>query len=742
MPKKKDNQELSAPEIKELQNQNELFKSIISNISGQNDDSKKRQDELNNIARTVDHIIRSEIDSITKVTGDDITTFLYKTLSQDDRIGSQLAKSINDIFANAHNESIVASMFQKQNNRNVLLEELEVIVSYIPELKKVIKILRDSIITSDDFGVQISRTISFNNQPQESPKVKDALLSIDRMEKDLKLQYSTKNHIVPKTLAMGTQYAYTVPYSVLIKDYESHKSEHQSIYEATSHYEAHDFESYRAYVNESTTKMKNTMDEYLKDIEVNNDPNTIIDDIMTEEEIAALESSFSTSSKDFAESNKKIIKNVMDNKIRSGESVIDTNDKKNPYSNVTGCYFKLIPAKKLIEVKVLNKVIGYYYIIDTGIKSSVKRGFNQSFKMNLATMQENKEDVEAKFIHMIADKIVKAMNKKYLEDNHKFKDLIVNAIMYDDMYQRKLKFQFITVDYITKFSIDEDEDGEGQSVLINSLFYAKLYLYLLIFRMLSILMKSQDQRYHYIKSSGIDKDTANKTQSAARAMKENEMTFKDLMNYGTALNKISKSKDVWIPTGTQGDRPIETDILQGQDIDFDNDFSNKLLDSAINCTPVPSVMLSYINEADYSRTLVMANAELVASAISYQLDFNTGLTEMYKKLARYYLNLDEELVDSLTYTLALPSSLRNVNMAEIVSNIEQTTNFIIRCYFGDQRNASEEDNIKKDAMFFKVAKDLLPMIQWNHMDELYKETLVEAKKYIMDKKAYPDDENL
>ena len=746
--KSEEHNQLSPAEIKDLQEQNEIFKSLLGKISGQNDDVQVRETELNILSKSIDEVIKDEIADISKVTGDDITTFLYKTLSQDERMQRQMMKNINDIFNADQNQSIASMMFEKQNNKNILLEELDVITSYVHQLKEAVNATRDAIVTSDDIGRQISGNITFGNQPQDSSDVKNALMQIEKMEEELNLHHKIKNHIVPKTLEFGDYYVYTAPYSKLIKDFKENESRNNtsqfsSVYESANAYTNEDFNQYKSVIVGGTSGVKKTMDEYLKDIAVENSSNLIIDDLVNVEEVAAMESAvFGTSSPDFSKQVESVLKK--NNKASSqtaGEAVIDSNDR-NEYANITGCHIRLIDPRRLVEVKILDKVIGYYYVIDTGVKTN-KLSFTQSVKINLATAGSmQNEDLEGKFVHMIADKIVKAMDKKYLENNAKFKDLIVNALLYEDLYKRKIKFQFISIDYITKFTIDEDINGQGQSILINSLFYAKLYLYLLIFKVLSILTKSNDQKYHYIKSSGIDKETANSTQSVARAIKENEMNFKDLMNYGTAINKISKAKDAWVPTGTQGDRPIETDILSGQDIQLNSELMEMLITNAINSTGVPSVIMSYINEADYSRTLVMANAKFIGRVINYQLDFNRCITELYHKLAKYYLNLDDNIVQSLTYTFAPPKSLNNVNMSDLINNAEQTANFVVKCYVGENRNPSEEDNLLKDKLFVKVAKDLLPMIQWNRMDEFFKEAQEETKQFLSQRKANPPSEEI
>lgn len=754
--KDKETKQLSATEIKELQDQNEIFKSILGKLSAQNDEAQSRDNELDILAKSIDEVIKGEISDISKFTGDDVTTFLYKTLSQDERMQRAMMKSIDDIFNSDNNQSIASIMFDKKRSKNVLLEELDVITSYVHQLKEAVNATRDAIVTSDDIGTQMSRNLKFKNIATDSAESMNAISLIEKMEEELNLHHKIKNHIIPRTLEFGEFYVYTAPYSDLIRDCKNRTNQQNNqktsinVFESTEHFTNEDFSEYKPLLNSgsNTGSIRKVMDDFLKDIEVCNESTSIIEDEVSINELSVMESGdFYTSNPEFTKQVNGILKKQRKGAPGSlmtraaGEAVIDSINK-HEFSDVTGCLVKLIDPRRLVEVKVLEKVIGYYYVVDTGVKLN-KMSFTQSIKLNLAsqsTMQ--KEDLESKFIHMIADKVVSAMDKKYLEDNIKFKELIVNALMYEDTYKRKVKFQFIPVDYITKYTVDEDMEGQGQSILTNSLFYAKLYLYLLIFKVLSILTKSNDQKFHYVKSSGIDKETANSTQSAARAIKENEMTFKDLMNYGTAMNKIGKAKDAWIPTGTQADRPIESDILSGQDIQLNTDLMEMLLTNAINSTGVPSVIMSYINEADYSRTLVMANAKFIGRVVNYQLDFNRCNTELYKKLARYYLNLDENIINSLSYTFASPKSLNNINMSDAINNAEQTANFIVKCYTGENRNPTEEDNALKDIMFAKVVKELLPMIQWSKMDELFKASKEESKQLIVERKASPSQDEL
>ena len=58
----------------------------------------------------------------------------------------------------------------------------------------------------------------------------------------------------------------------------------------------------------------------------------------------------------------------------------------------------------------------------------------------------------------------------------------MEALNYYDLNEQAVKFQFIPKEYMVPFKIDVDEDGDGTSMLDGSLFYAKLYLMILLFK--------------------------------------------------------------------------------------------------------------------------------------------------------------------------------------------------------------------------------------------------------------------
>ena len=94
------------------------------------------------------------------------------------------------------------------------------------------------------------------------------------------------------------------------------------------------------------------------------------------------------------------------------------------------------------------------------------------------------------------------------------------------------------------------------------------------------------------------------------------------------ISKIGAGKEIFMPVGKSGERGIEFDILAGQEIRLQDDLMEMLKQGYINGTGVPSVIMNYINEADYAKTLVMANAKYLSRVLSDQIDYNKGITKM------------------------------------------------------------------------------------------------------------------
>ena len=146
---------------------------------------------------------------------------------------------------------------------------------------------------------------------------------------------------------------------------------------------------------------------------------------------------------------------------------------------------------------------------------------------------------------------------------------------------------------------------------------------------MSIILYSNDTKVNYIKQSGIDKNVANKVQEIARIRQSRQINITDLFSYTTLINKVGSGSEMYIPTGRSGERPIETEILSGQDIPLNTELLEMLKNAYILATGVPAAIINYLNEADFAKVIEQNKYESIKvvftifSLLIFFIDFIT-----------------------------------------------------------------------------------------------------------------------
>jgi len=725
---------------KEIMDLNKTNADVIGKINQQvYYKDTERQKELEYLDSKLDRIISKELNSTKSITSDEMSTFMVKLFNEMDDNTNKNIKSIEDIFSGGENH--LMEFFQNRyQNFNLLYEDLKMVTQQLSELEEAVMTTRDAIVTTDDISTTVSRTIEFLRENKDNSEYGTYINTVEDLEDKLKLQQKLKNIIIPNVLTYGKYYTYTVPYKKLFADHHyrktkdskymdnSIKSKTKSLSESISDDAdfikvfKEDLKSIDSTTNVSENTIKKTLTSYTESIQVSNDEVSIpilegldIDSLM---DYAKFKSSVDKATKDL---NKEI--------KASPDGLAEMKESEKMFEDISGCYIKYIEPKKLIPIDLLDHRLGYYYMHDVDFQVNKSPFATAITVSNTAANPKMHEDVEAMFMSRITDKIVKSFDKKFLETNAKFKELILNALMYNDLYKRELRFQFIPAEYVVEYNINEDENGEGQSILKDSLFYAKLYLALLVFKMISIITKSNDTRVYYIKNSGIDQNITNKVQEVARSIKGRQINFMDLLNYNSIISKIGANKELFIPTGRSGERGIEFDILSGQDIPLNTDLMEMLHQNMVNGTGCPSVIMNFINEADYAKTLVMANSKFLARVISLQIDLNEPTTQLYKLLIKHSnISISEEAIDSFEFKFNTPKTLNTNNLGDLINNTDVVVNAAIKASTGESADQSNDDNRLKDRLYNRLFRKMLPMIDWTMVDEEYRNAKLELAK--------------
>ena len=691
--------------------------------------------ELHGIDNQIDVIIRDEIQNTQSVTSDDMSTYLVKTFNEQDRSNVPI-NSIDEIFNSSDTNSIATFFQNRYQSRMMLYDDLDMICTQLAELQEAVLTTRDAIVTADDITSMISRSIRFEGVSDDS--VDSYIATVKEIENRYKLPKKLKNNVITSTLKFGSFYVYTIPYAKLMEEQYARKLKDPSQYGVSIKESlcesALDIKNELAglgagYEKIPDSKFKSIVECYGSNISVVNEVSSI--PLLDGVDVTKL-----FNSKDWEKTYKN---NDNWKKVSKGfkttDGVIDPYQQaKGKFDSVVGVYIKYIDPRKMIPIKILDTTLGYYYIHETPMVTA-QSPFSQTIRVSNNTNQviSYDDNVESTFLSKITDKIVAAFDPKYVQDNAKFKDLIVNALKYTDIYKNRIEFQFIPAEYITEFTIDEDEDNEGQSILMKSLFYAKLYLALLIFKMITIITRSNDTRVYYIKNSGIDTNIVNQVQEVARSIKQKQISFLDLLNYNSIISNVGQYKDIFMPIGRSGERSIEFDTIAGQNVDLNSEFMEFLRTNMINNTGVPSVIMNYVNEADYAKTLQMANSKFASRVLNLQLDLNPSITELYRKILRFSASsIPEDVIDKLVITLNPPKILNTINSADNINTVDQLVQALLKVQIGETDN-DDKSNYIRDIMYKILAKEYLPGFDWKTIEETYKIAEMEANKILLNK---------
>jgi len=735
---------------------NKLFDTVQNNIYGTSQDNKLSiiDDQFNNI-------MRNEISTAVDQGTNSVTELLQELWKNENNSSQSFERDIEQMI-NGTDGEIESYLSDQYKNRLIKQNDIHEVTSHLSELREAIAVTRDAIVTADTADGKISRQIVFNDRASEADS-NGLIDAVESMENNYNLHNLIKNHIIPKTLEYGEYYAYVIPYGDIFKQFYDNKEGMMSnsdqpftgypssmvnkgtVNESVEYHEETLFESCDANdIKDITDKLikvyppsnniqksvytkevSEDISNILKNISVNNKPLPIC--VLSEGEDSIRE--FCESVGYMTEADKisydTLFKNVthqVDGKgVMSADSTYKKRKKNTSFAEYNECYMKLIDPTKLIPVKIMDSVIGYYYIQDQDVTPLTGVLTSTVYYTRYDDSRKEKTLIES-----IAEQIVRSFNKKFLQKNQQFKDLIVNALSYYRLHEKKLKFQYIPKEYIVEFKVNEDLEGNGTSMIEPALFYAKLYLMLLLFKTLTILKDSNDTRINYIKQSGIDKNYTNKINEIARKRQARTINMTDLMCYTSMISKVGAGHEIYVPVGRSGERGIETEVIQGQDVQLNTELMESLKKQMMTATGVPEVLMNYINEADFAKTLELANTRFQGRVVNYQLDFNKSLTIFYKKLMKGCINIDETVIDACHYKLNPPKSSESQITNDMIQNSNTLIDWLVQLYYGQNFDSTPDKALSVDKFKKRVARDIMTMVNFDKIDEQFKESNLEA----------------
>lgn len=764
------------PREKATQRQIRSLQAVAHKLLSTLDPGFSERQLIDNKNRRIREILDNELTISKGVANGSIVDFVVSMAS--DRVQYTNKNPIMDDPSELFTKD-VTSIFgyyqEMYKSRYIEMADLKFVAKFIPALGEAVRTTLDAIVGSDDMSATITRNLELGTNLTEAEKAA-VTAEIERIEKDEKLPKKLRNTVFKKTLISGQHYVYAPPYAALFQEYDrlvkAGKVQNGNIITApnvaTTRHRAKGFNLTTAsesigesadydivqeavsvesltealQANGSFTKdeikmMKTELDKVHINITTSQSP-YLFEAI---ESIAALETynDYSASLQGYVNTFDGL--GVMDDDkiIKTSNGVIDPNVKGSKF-NTTGTYLKYIDASKLVPVKVYNRIVGYFHVHDTTASKKAKgiatgdavmfNSINLFSSQNL--LQTKKEDAVKTIVDTITDGILANFSNRFVNNNAEHKKLIADCIIANGLINNNLQIQFIPAEHIVSFAIDEDEDNGGQSMLSDSLFPARLLLDLIISKMLLYMNKSGNRTLAFVRKGPIDVSYANHIQRTIRQLQESNITFGDLLSSNLSFSKFAPYGALQVPMARNGDRLVDFEVQEGQQIEMKPEFEDWLEKMAIMGTGVPSVILEYTDAADYARSITSGNIKHATRVASFQTDLEEPTTKLYKILIANS-NLPDDLKNKVlphfAYKLPRPRVLANANMGEYVSTMQQTAESMANITFG--QNPDEETQAIREQYIKETCIDYLPFIDWRENEariERAKEAIAKKKK--------------
>lgn len=640
-------------------------------------------------------------------------------------------------------------------NQSELLMRRDIynICTQMPEMHDVINVVRDSIIEANVATGEVSRSLLFeNHEDDESLETQ-----IKELEERHELLMAIKNFIVPKALMHGEMYIQVIPYAKLFaeleaihdssygdKKYTTAKgyreaafSESVSLYneanlatlvEAASPMTKVDTNDINSIYKDSNRPTENNVREdmrkILENINVYNGSSSIICEYGVEglRELVMKEykktgkkneyTSFTEAQMNFSKSTSGIFQNV-------DQDAIDFSS----YTDVKGCYIKYLDGLRLVPIRMDRRVIGYYYVSTT-----MDLQTNAANPNGIIDLSYQNYTRDCNLVDSLTQMIIKSFDKKMLEKNIRLKNEIAEVIMAHKFSEGKLSFIYIPENEVIRIVLNEDEEGRGHSILEPSLFPARMYLMLTLYNMIYTL-NNNTTRVHYLKSSGLNKDYKSQIQRTMRKFQQRRITIDDIYSYSGVLNKVGGMGEMILPAGRNDYKALETDTIPAVENPINMEFLEQQRKQAISGTGVPHLlMINGIDEIDFAKTLEMANTRFIATVSSYKIDFNRGLTLLYRRLLKYSTNLDDKIINSFRFKF---NSVRQQELnitSEMIQNFNQLFEVVKDIYYkkSDMEDENGNATFKQLHLRRKLAEVYLPDLDFDRLDDIVNEVELDA----------------
>ena len=394
------------------------------------------------------------------------------------------------------------------------------------------------------------------------------------------------------------------------------------------------------------------------------------------------------------------------------------------FENVKGIYLKILPATKLIPIRVDRNIIGYYYISDMTRPEEAGQRKNSGltgYTLRSPSVGYDTFSPDRMFCEKLASKIINNFNLKFMKDNIALHQQIVSILESHKFNDAMLRFIFIPAEHVIQCTINKDGIGKGHSMLEPGLVTARMYMFLKLYSILYQINNSTVRVYN-INMSGLDKNYQDIINEAIRKFASRRVTVNDIFNYRNSITKVSGYSELMMPMGAGDKPPVTFETIPAAEAPINNDLLEKLKNESINATPVPSLMVQTGGESqiEFAKETELANTRFNSMISSYKIDLNRDITRLYRKILKWETDIDVAILKDLKYVLRMPAAKTLGVTNEMVSNFNSLLDVLMAVFLTKNEAEDKDGNPTEMARQFKklVLHEYIPQIDIDHFDDL------------------------
>ena len=723
-----------------------------------------------------------------------------------------------------------------------LRQDIDLVVSQIPEYYVSLGIVRDSICESDVVTGRLARNITFDRTNLNETETENIMQKIEDVEERLELHQLIKNHMVFNTLQYGEGYVYVIPYAKVFSDLYKFRINNNTkkygkgdpnMFETSSVLDGYGYHEHAVetrlvdtVINDATTISKpKKKGDYKRTV---NDVYTeaATTKLFTEAEIMEINPSYHQTVEEDAKEQRKteddqidtVITEVAKNisyieddvalpviehsvfdmravyreKYKNNESYIqeaDTlfdkimnssyvmesdSDKKQEeikysedelgvppeFSKVPGVYTRILPATKLIPIRIDRVVIGYYYISDLTRPEEAgdrKNSGLHGYTLRTPSIGYDTFSPDQMFCEKLASKIINNFNLKFMRDNIAIHKQIVAILESHKFNEARMRFVFIPAEHVVQCTINKDGMGKGHSMLEAGLITARMYMFLKLYSLLYQINNSQLRVYN-VRQSGIDKNYKALIQETMRKFAARRVTANDIFNYRSSMTKVSGGSELIMPLGPGDKKPIEIDNIAAAEAPINMDLMENQRNEAINANPVPSAMTSgAMSELEFAKEVELANTRLNSYTSSLKIDMNPDITRLYRLILRWETDISPDILMNLKFSFKMNTAKTLSVTTEMLNNFNAVRDTIHQVFLTkEEQNEAEAKDESKGGVGRELDKlliaEYLTSLDVDRIEQLVNDAREKAAKNklsktnknenMLDEKAEMDEEGM